>query len=104
MLLKSIITEKNALLIELGQTLPIPLFRWFIEDDRLVWLKSACVCVCPHVCRAQLMLAESFCAVNRDILIVKSRFASWHTSICQGPSLFSTLPGTFGCSHTHVHI
>lgn len=45
MLLKSIITEKNALLIELGQTLPIPLFRWFIEDDRLVWLKSACVCV-----------------------------------------------------------
>lgn len=46
MLLKSIITERNALLIELGQALPIPLFRQFAEDDRLLWLKSAHVCVC----------------------------------------------------------
>lgn len=63
-----------------------------------------CVYVCarPCACVAQLMLAESFCAVNHDILIVKSGFAGWQTSICQRPSLFSTLPGTFVHSHTHT--
>lgn len=85
-----------------------------IEYDRPAWLKAASVyiyiknmcmrvCMCLCVCVAQLMLAESFCVVNRNI-IVKSRFASWQTSICQRPSLLSSLPGTFVHSHTQTYL
>lgn len=66
-----------------------------------------CVCVfvyAPmHVCSTADAMRKASVLWTMT-LVVKSRFASWQTSICQRPSLFSTLPGTFMCSHTHTDI
>lgn len=110
MLLKSIITEKcfaNRVRWNCAHSI-VPVIHWIwqtgLTEVRQCIYIIICVCVCvpPCACVAQLMLTESFCAVNHHILIVKSGFASWETSTCQRPSLFSTLPGTLVRSRAHA--
>lgn len=108
MLVKSIITEKcfaNQVRRDSVHSI-VSVMHWIWQAS--LTEGSQCVYICKYIYVYICVCVDSWCSLKAFVwwtmtLIVKSRFASWQTPICQRPSLLSTLPGMFVHSHSHTH-